>query len=190
MLAHRVMLDAPPFAQAKSNWLEQNLWPAHWVALTAATPPLVAAYQLEWRQESDAEILVHVSADESYELYLDGERIGRDAERGLPNYWFFESYRLQLAAGAHRLVARVWSQGAGATGENVQVRGARASSRRRGRAVRARKRAARIFAVPGQRIRHPASGITHAFAPHRNTPPLPGRTPHFSVAPHNQQTAK
>lgn len=125
MSAHRVLLDAPPFAQPRSNWLEQNLWPAYWVALTAATPPLVAAYRLEWRQESDAEILVHVSADESYELYLDGERIGRGEERGLPNYWAFESYRLQLAAGAHRLVARVWSQGAGAQGENVQVRGAR-----------------------------------------------------------------
>ncbi len=35
-------------------------------------------------------IRVHVTADERYELFLDGKRIGRGSERGDRNNWFYE----------------------------------------------------------------------------------------------------
>ena len=120
MSARRLLIHHTPFASnAELNWQKQGLWPAHWIAVPGAAAPLVAAYQLRWQQADDAEITVHVSADERYELFLDGEFIGRGPERGDAEHWFFESYQLHLTAGAHRLVARVWSQGAGATGENL-----------------------------------------------------------------------
>ena len=125
MSAQRILINRAPFASdAALNWQKQGLWPAHWIAVPGAAAPIVAAYQLCWQQAQDAEFLVHVSADERYELYLDGEFIGRGPERGDAKHWFFESYQLTLSAGAHRLVARVWSQGGGATGEDVQNAGA------------------------------------------------------------------
>ena len=123
MPSQRLLISDVPFANdAEQAWIKQGLWPAHWIALPDAALPLVAAYKLEWQQPDDATFVVHVSADERYELYLDGELIGRGPERGVAHHWFFESYQLTLQAGAHLLVARVWSQGAGK--RDGQVHGA------------------------------------------------------------------
>ena len=51
------------------------------------------------------------SADERYELFLDGQRIGRGPERGAPDTWFYESFVLDLNAGEHVLAARAWALG-------------------------------------------------------------------------------
>ncbi|MFA7345233.1 MAG: hypothetical protein WC003_13095 [Terrimicrobiaceae bacterium] len=44
-------------------------------------------------------------------MFLDGRRIGLGPERGNRENWFFETYDLPLAAGDHRLVARVTALG-------------------------------------------------------------------------------
>src|SRR5690606_30497077 len=74
--------------------------------------PIVAAYRLRFTLDAAARVRAHVSADERYELFLDGARIGRGSERGSPDLWFFETYDLDLAPGEHTLVAQVWSLGA------------------------------------------------------------------------------
>ncbi|RPJ42376.1 MAG: alpha-L-rhamnosidase, partial [Chloroflexi bacterium] len=56
-------------------------------------------------------IRAHISADERYELFVDGQSAARGSERGDPQHWFFESYDLSLPPGDHMLVARVWSLG-------------------------------------------------------------------------------
>jgi len=53
---------------------------------------------------------VHVSADQRYVLYLNGQRVGRGPERGDLRHWMFESYDLELPAGRNTLVAIVWWQ--------------------------------------------------------------------------------
>jgi len=65
---------------------------------------------------------IHVSADERYELFLDGERVGRGPERGDPSHWYYETYQLDLKAGAHVLAARVWSLGPQAPLAQMSVR--------------------------------------------------------------------
>ena len=50
-------------------------------------------------------IRIHVTADERYELFLDGERVGRGPERVAPDRWYYESYNLDLKAGEHTFVA-------------------------------------------------------------------------------------
>ena len=57
------------------------------------------------------DIRIHVSADERYELFLDGVRQGRGPERGAPDTWFYESFNLDLKAGEHVLAARIWALG-------------------------------------------------------------------------------
>lgn len=78
---------------------------------TSGARPEVNAYRLQFELPEAAVIRVHVSADERYLLYLDGEAVGRGPERGSDRAWFYESYDLPLTAGAHTLVALVWQLG-------------------------------------------------------------------------------
>jgi len=110
----RVSIDNDPFLHLNADkvWRERGLWPCFWIACAdAGEAPFVTAYRLQFSLEAEAVIRVHVSADERYELYLDGERIGRGSERGSPHHWYFETYDLAIPAGDHVFVARVWSLG-------------------------------------------------------------------------------
>jgi hypothetical protein len=100
----------PPPGEKKRD--RAGKWPCHWVCLPdAGEPPFVTAYRCRFTLESATTVRMHVSADERYELFVDGKRIGRGSERGDAENWFFETYDVPFEAGAHVLVARVWSQG-------------------------------------------------------------------------------
>lgn len=84
-------------------------WPAKWV--NVAEPPsgsFAAVYRLKFEVAAETTARLHVSADQRYELILDGRRVGRGPERGEEMCWLYESYELTLAPGGHMLVARVW----------------------------------------------------------------------------------
>ena len=122
MPIERILLSAHPFDEARPDaWTQRGVWPARWIAIEAQAP-FVAAYKLPFRLAQKSEFLWHVSADERYELYLDGELVGRGPERGDPENWAFESYAVALDAGEHLLVARVWSLGDKAPGAQMSVR--------------------------------------------------------------------
>jgi alpha-L-rhamnosidase len=74
-------------------------------------PPEVTAYRVQFHLPQAAVIGIHVSADERYQLYIDGECEGRGPERGSDRAWFYETYDLDLSAGEHTLVAIVWRLG-------------------------------------------------------------------------------
>lgn len=110
----RTLIQKDPFLAHNLNrdWRERGLWPASWVVCPdIGEPPFVSAYRLPFTLDHAATIRIHVTADERYELLLDGERIGRGPERGDPYNWFYETHDLDLNAGDHMLVARVWSLG-------------------------------------------------------------------------------
>ncbi len=69
--------------------------------------PVVIGFTCDFSLDAPAAIRIHVSADQKYELFLDGVRIGRGSESGLLNHWSYESYELPLTAGRHRIAARV-----------------------------------------------------------------------------------
>lgn len=112
-VAIQEVVFADYFAQAQPDWIHYGQWPAHWVGAAESTPalPYVMAFRLRFTVEQAETIRIHVSADERYTLYLDGQRIGRGPERGDGRNWHFESYDLALAAGDHLLVARVTALG-------------------------------------------------------------------------------
>ena len=108
----RVLIEASPYANTfdpNNPWNGSGIWPASWIG-TEFQPPFVAVYRLRFTSQGQI-IRVHVSADERYELFLDGERIGRGPERGDRLHWFFETYDLGLEAGDHILSARSWALG-------------------------------------------------------------------------------
>lgn len=110
----RSLVDQDPFLQANhnKNWFERGQWPCSWIACPeAGDPPFVTAYRCFFDVSQAGCIRIHVAADERYDLYLDGNWIGRGNERGAPDVWFYESYDLNLLVGNHVLVARVWSLG-------------------------------------------------------------------------------
>ena len=110
----RILINSAPFSgnyNPDSPWDGSQPWPCQWIGLPGATPPFVAAYCLHFDLDADVKIRVHVTADERYELYLDGQRIGRGPERGDRLHWFFETYDLCLGFGFHTLVARCWALG-------------------------------------------------------------------------------
>jgi len=112
----RVQIDRDPYAArvdtSRPLWEEVYVWPCHWIYPAGEpSPPLVAAYRCRFTLERARTVRLHVTADERYELFLDGERVGRGPERGDAANWFFETYDLELDAGGHTLVARAWSLG-------------------------------------------------------------------------------
>jgi len=121
----RVQINYEPFVRQERDRSGQysTLWPARWVSCPdLADPPFVSAYRLSFAVAEPTTVRTHVTADERYELFLDGQRLGRGPERGDPQYWFFETYDLDLAPGEHVLVARVWSLGRGAPTAQMTVR--------------------------------------------------------------------
>jgi hypothetical protein len=123
--AVRVLLDEEPFKYLnnKQEPDARGTWPANWVYCSNTNEEqLVAAYKLHFNVAEKSDIRIHVTADERYELFLDGQRIGRGPERGDVANWFFESFDLRLSAGSHIIIARVWSLGKLAPQAQVSLR--------------------------------------------------------------------
>jgi len=123
--ARRVLIAQDPYGDldAGRNWAERGTWPCHWISLAnPPATPFLAAYRLNFTLKEDATLRLHVSADERYDLFCDGERFGRGPERGDAAHWFYETYELELAAGEHRIVAKVWSLGDQAPYAQMSVR--------------------------------------------------------------------
>ncbi len=110
----RTLISQDPYVNLNEGqmWITRGIWPCQWIGCRdAGEPPFVTAYRKRFVLDQDVMLRVHVSADERYELFLDGERVGRGSERGDKNHWFYETYDFQVKKGTHVIVARVWSLG-------------------------------------------------------------------------------
>lgn len=111
----RALIDYLPFTHcdAGQEWHLKGLWPFRWVhASDLGQPPFVVAYRRRVHLSEPTRLRAHVSGDERYELFLDGQLIGRGSERGDAANWYYETYDLEIPEGNHTLVAKVWSLGA------------------------------------------------------------------------------
>jgi alpha-L-rhamnosidase len=61
----------------------------------------------EFEIAKPTEILLHVTADQRYELFLDDRFLSRGPDRSDLSHWSFASYRLTIPSGRHALRARV-----------------------------------------------------------------------------------
>jgi hypothetical protein len=112
-IGSRIQLDKLPFLprDVPPSPGGSAPWPAKWIGHSEevlGSNPQALAFHVSVELEAPVTLSVHVSADERYEFYVDGKRLGRGPERGDPAHWRFESYRLELAKGRHHLAARVW----------------------------------------------------------------------------------
>lgn len=118
----RKMLNADPFHGGPLE-TRSGVWPARWIGepVPFDATPRVVAFRRKFHIDSQVSLTIHVSADERYELFLDGQRVGRGPERGDRENWFFESYVLDLEPGEHVLVARTWWLGPDCPAPYAQV---------------------------------------------------------------------
>ncbi|MGD0897179.1 MAG: hypothetical protein ABR915_05040 [Thermoguttaceae bacterium] len=58
-----------------------------------------------------APLRMHVSADERFELFLDGRRIARGPDRSDVEHWSYATYEIRLPPGRRRVEALAWSVG-------------------------------------------------------------------------------
>lgn len=109
----RVLLTQPPFQNYPPDaaWHQRGRWPCNWIGCPGAQVPFVAAYRLRFQIDRPETLRLHITADERYELFLDGKRIGRGPERSDPRHWAFETYDIPFQPGEHLLVARIWAFG-------------------------------------------------------------------------------
>ncbi|MFH2069350.1 MAG: alpha-L-rhamnosidase C-terminal domain-containing protein [Candidatus Omnitrophota bacterium] len=100
-----------------------SAWPGGWIGPSGIynRQPQVAAYRLKFRIGKLSKIKVYVSADERYDIFLDGKRFGRGPERGDRENWFFETYNLKLSEGEHVIVARTWWLGEDGQSPHAQI---------------------------------------------------------------------
>lgn len=86
----------------------ENCWICPQVPLSL---PFVAAFRLVFDVPVQGEKTVFVHAGERYELWLNGERIGRGSERGDYTHCFCEKYDLAFQKGVNQIIVKVWSLG-------------------------------------------------------------------------------
>ncbi|MGL4512779.1 MAG: hypothetical protein ACRCT8_06785 [Lacipirellulaceae bacterium] len=97
-----VPLDAnihPLYAIEKGAWV--------WAEGAAVDEKLVLEFENAFEVAEATEVVVHVTADQRYELSLDGRLMSIGPDRSDVNHWAFASYRLRLPPGPHRLTATV-----------------------------------------------------------------------------------
>jgi hypothetical protein len=120
----RTLITTEPFPGPSDAYNERGIWPAHWIGhpQVRGLEPAVTAFRRVFSLAEKTTLRIHVSADERYELFLDGTRIGRGPERGDVQNWFYETHDLDLPAGQHTLVARTWWIGPTAPYAQMSVR--------------------------------------------------------------------
>jgi alpha-L-rhamnosidase len=106
----------PGSAQTPSPNLRTSYWPAQWISCPQAPPRDLAVCHLRRDftvNAVPAQALVYVSADNRYQLFLNGQPISRGPSRGDLDHWRFETVDLapQLHSGRNVLAAVVWNYG-------------------------------------------------------------------------------
>ena len=106
----KVLISEEPFCNFGGEWHNRGRWPAKWVGHPRVKGDdfAVVAYRRRFAVDSSTTVRLHVSADQRYELFVDGARIGRGPERGDRENWFYETYELNLEPGEHVIVAKTW----------------------------------------------------------------------------------
>lgn len=115
-LCKRVLIEKEPFGVTpRSDFWASGNWPAYWIDVDTdeSQKASTTAFRLGFFLPEGKTIRVHVSADERYHLWLNGQRVGRGPERSDLSHWAYESYDLELPSGKHTLVAHTWWLGPG-----------------------------------------------------------------------------
>ena len=107
-----------PFAQAQNSALSvlQNEWKAYWIDVPEESTLGYGVYLFRKTISLPAKpdsFLIHVSADNRYKLFVNGNQVSQGPARGDLNHWNFETLDIApfLQAGKNIIAARIWNDG-------------------------------------------------------------------------------
>ncbi|MCX7003468.1 MAG: alpha-L-rhamnosidase [bacterium] len=106
----KVLLTTPDFRRRQSPWGEYGAPHAQWIWHPAShgKDPRVLLFRRQLTLAAPLTTRIHITADQRFELFIDGALCARGPERGDVAHWFVHSYDLILPAGTHTIVARCW----------------------------------------------------------------------------------
>jgi alpha-L-rhamnosidase len=104
------------FVPASGFAADRNILPGHpadaaawvWHPARGLGETAFLRFTLDFDLPADTRTVVHVTADQRFQLQLDGEEIGYGPDRGTVEKWPVASYEVSLPRGPHRLEALVW----------------------------------------------------------------------------------
>lgn len=107
----RILADSFPGHIADGNTrvrhpAERGAW--IWHPDKEARETAVLRFRLRFQLRSAASALLHVSADQRFQLRCDGRDLSFGPDRGDVDHWTVQSLAVELAAGEHELEALVW----------------------------------------------------------------------------------
>ncbi len=104
-----------PHAQSINPRLLSERWQAQWIRAAGQAGPGVYLFRRSFDLTARPErFVVHASADQRYELFVNGRRMATGPARGDLNHWRFETIDIgpALVPGRNVLAAIVWNFGA------------------------------------------------------------------------------
>ncbi len=109
----RTLITSEPYVDWNAQWSSRGAWPVQWICHPGvhADDVVVMAFRSSITCETQQKVRLHITADERYELFIDGERVARGSEAGSPEQWFYETYDITFSKGTHALSALVWHLG-------------------------------------------------------------------------------
>ncbi|MBI4976257.1 MAG: alpha-L-rhamnosidase [Spirochaetes bacterium] len=119
----RILVTEDPLRDKSEYRFETPAWPAFWVGPEHHEADTSAAlvFRCTFTSAAAEKIRLHLSADQRYELYVDGLYAGRGSERSDLKHWIYESYELSSDPGEHMIVIRLWWIAASAPAAEAQL---------------------------------------------------------------------
>jgi alpha-L-rhamnosidase len=116
--AFLLAIGAAPLAAAwaQDDGLARKMWTARWIRVPGAPPTEYGVYHFRRTFElaaKPATFVVHASADNRYQLFVNGRRVAWGPARGDLFHWRYETIDLApyLQAGRNAIAAVVWNYG-------------------------------------------------------------------------------
>ncbi len=111
-LIHGQLIPEPEIKQA----LLKQQWNASWVSVPDTSPFEYGVYFFRNKlltEEVPSSFIIHISADNRYKLYINGELTGLGPARGDVDNWIYDTYDIApyLVEGVNYIAAEVWNFG-------------------------------------------------------------------------------
>lgn len=113
---HFLLVSVISFAQKIEPSILEKRWQAFWVTVPTATTDGYGVYLFRKTIEltsKPSSFIVHVSADNRYKLFVNGELVSIGPARGDLSHWNFETVDIAglLKVGKNTVAAQVWNEG-------------------------------------------------------------------------------
>ncbi len=113
---HLLLLFCLSTPIADGRELSREPWTARWVWVASSDPLAYGVYHFRRSielQAAPASFRIHVTADNRYQLFVNGQRVAWGPARGALPHWRYETLDIarHLRPGKSALAAAVWNEG-------------------------------------------------------------------------------